>query len=118
MNTLDTAKKERCCSNAINSLSDGIEELQKAIEKHPLFADKLMELTKAEADQALNTYRRLNDNGRATGATIFLEEWCEFLEAVQNNDKSAARHELAQCIAMLLRIGIHIDDYMAKDKQD
>lgn len=112
MNTLDTAKKERCCSNAINSLSDGIEELQKAIEKHPLFADKLSCLDEEDVLSVLDAQRKANDSGLANASTIFHEEWYEFLEAVQNGDKAAARHELAQCIAMLLRIGIHLEDYI------
>lgn len=116
MNTLDTAKKERCCSDAISGLSDGIEELQKAIEKHPLFPDRLTDLKPEMIQCFLSRQREKNDTGpdTATGSTVFHEEWGEFLEAVQNGDKAAARHELAQCIAMLLRIWIHLEDYMAK----
>lgn len=116
MNTLDTANAVGFEKTVFDLVFYAREEIGIAVIKHPLFADKLSTLDKQSIDGELSARRFANDNGGATGSTIFYEEWYEFLEAVQNGDKAAARHELAQCIAMLLRIGIHLDDYMSKYK--
>jgi DNA-binding GntR family transcriptional regulator len=112
MNTLDTKKimETGCPVSIMTEMAEG--ELIKAVEKHPLFADKLSNLDKDMTGFFLSRQRLTNDKGEATGSSIFHEEWGEFLEAVYNGDADAARHELAQCMAMLLRIGIHIDDYI------
>lgn len=115
MNTLDTAKTLNIVDVSLLSASAG-NELRKAIEKHPLFPDRLSDLQPEMIQCFLSRQREKNDTGpdTATGSSVFHEEWGEFLEAVQNGDKAAARHELAQCIAMLLRIGIHLENYMPK----
>lgn len=116
MNTLDTLKKETYPRTGVRFANDALVELDKAIEKHRMFPDRLTDLKPEMIQCFLSRQREKNDTGpdTATGSTVFHEEWGEFLEAVQNGDKAAARHELAQCIAMLLRIGIHLEDYMAK----
>lgn len=120
MNTLDTAKKTGKGLNLFLMSDSSFEELHKAIEKHPMFPDRLSDLQPETIQCFLSRQREKNDTGpdTATGSTVFHEEWGEFLEAVQNGDRASARHELAQCIAMLLRIGIHLEDYMPNDKQD
>ena len=48
---------------------------------------------------------------KATCDTILLEEYCEMAEAVLLGDAHAARKEIVQCMAMLMRTYVHLPDY-------
>ena len=107
-------------------LKDAVTEFYRAVDKHPLWPESLVDDTNEEhlrrakqrIENELCKNRAFNDRdgGKfSTAATIFAEEWFEFLEAaVIKRDLVAARHELAQCMAMLLRIGVHLDDYVSE----
>ena len=108
---------------------DAVTEFYKAVDKHPLWPESLVYDTNEEhlrrakqrIENELCKNRAFNDRdgGKfSTAATIFAEEWFEFLEAaVIKRDLVAARHELAQCMAMLLRICTNLDDYMPGDEK-
>ena len=110
-------------------LKDAVTEFYRAVDKHPLWPESLVDDTNEEhlrrAKQRIEDELCKNmafndrDGGKfSTAETVFLEEWFEFLEAaVIKRDLVAARHELAQCMAMLLRIGVHLDDYLPDVKQ-
>lgn len=110
-------------------LKDAVSEFYRAVDKHPLWPESLVDDTNEEhlrrakqrIENELCKNRAFNDRdgGKfSTAETVFLEEWFEFLEAaVIKRDLVAARHELAQCMAMLLRIGVHLDDYVSEDEQ-
>jgi len=91
--------------------ADAISELERAIRKHPHFPSKLSYLDKHAASMLLDAFRDRNDNGRATGTTIFEEEFNEFLLEVFAGRPGHAREELVQAIAMLLRIYCHLGFY-------
>lgn len=107
-------------------LKDAVTEFYRAVDKHPLWPESLVDDTNEEhlrrAKQRIenelckNSAFNDRDGGKfSTAETVFLEEWFEFLEAaVIKRDLVAARHELAQCMAMLLRIGVHLDDYVSE----
>jgi hypothetical protein len=110
-------------------LKDAVTEFYRAVDKHPLWPESLVDDTNEEhlrrAKQRIENELCKNmafndrDGGKfSTAETVFLEEWFEFLEAaVIKRDLVAARHELAQCMAMLLRIGTYLDDYLPDVKQ-
>ena len=105
-------------------VKDATTEFYKAVEKHPLWPESLVydvneehiRCSKNKIKDELTKNRMFNDREKgllSTAETIFLEEWFEFLEsAVVRRDPVAARHELAQCMAMLMRIGVHLGDYL------
>lgn len=105
-------------------VKDATTEFYKAVEKHPLWPESLVydvneehiRRSKNKIKDELTKNRMFNDREKgllSTAETIFLEEWFEFLEsAVVRRDPVAARHELAQCMAMLMRIGVHLGDYL------
>lgn len=88
-------------------------ELMEAVAYYPEWPDVLhpnIEKVQRELENA----RELNETSdRFTAHSIFGEEYMEFLEAALLGDKVAARKELIQAIAMLLRIGCHLDDYVS-----
>lgn len=110
-------------------IKDAVTEFYKAVDKHPLWPESLvydvnkehLRRSKEQIEKELSRNRIINDrdgDSMQTAETIFAEEWFEFLEAaIIKCDKAAARHELAQCMAMLLRIGAHIDDYLPGDEK-
>ena len=107
-------------------IKDAVTEFYKAVDKHPLWPESLvydvnkehLRRSKEQIEKELSRNRIFNDRdgGKfSTAETVFLEEWFELLEAaVIKRDLVAARHELAQCMAMLLRIGVHLDDYLSE----
>lgn len=111
-------------------IKDAVTEFYKAVDKHPLWPESLvydvnkehLRRSKEQIEKELSRNRIFNDRdggSMPTAETIFAEEWFEFLEAaIIKCDKAAARHELAQCMAMLLRIGVHLDDYLPNDEQE
>lgn len=111
MNTLDT---ERVYTHAALKYmnNDAASELHAAINKHPLFADRLTHHTRAFVDMMVETNTAINDGGNTSADSIFSEEYNEFLQAVQRGDMSAARKELAQCMCVLQRIGLHLEHYV------
>jgi hypothetical protein len=108
---------------------DSITGFYRAVDKHPLWPESLvydvneehLRRSKTQIENELSRTRMFNDRdggAMSTAATIFLEEWYEFLEAaIIKRDRAAARHELAQCMAMLLRIGAHLDDYVPEEEK-
>ena len=110
-------------------VKDAVTEFYRAVDKHPLWPESLVDDTneehlrrakqRIENDLCKNRTFNDRDGGKfSTAETVFLEEWFEFLEAaVIKRDLVAARHELAQCMAMLLRIGTYLDDYLPDVKQ-
>ena len=96
-------------------IKDAVSEFYRAVDKHPLWPDVLTTIPQEEVEIALGWCRNQNDKAseHCSAYTIYSEEWFEFLEAaVIKRDRAAARHELTQCMAMLLRIGAHLDDYL------
>jgi len=98
--------------------ADAISELERAARLFPEWPAELNYHAEYEQAGNLKIARALNNNGLATGTTIFSEEWYEFLLATRKpGNKVAARIELVQAMAMLLRISCHLDDYVAKEVQ-
>ena len=95
--------------------ADAISELERAARLFPTWPAELKDHDEEEQEGNLKIARAMNDNGRATGTTIFAEEWYEFLLATRKpGNQVAARIELVQAMAMLLRISCHLGDYVAK----
>lgn len=93
--------------------ADAISELERAVRLHPEWPDQLNYHDEYEQEANLKIARALNDHDRATGTTIFSEEWYEFLLAARKpGNIVAARTELVQAMAMLLRISCHLGDYV------
>lgn len=93
---------------------DAFIELQHACNKFPMFPDKLTHIDLAGLARPLKDMRDMNDaNGgeQASAASVVLEEFLEFQQAVLQGDRTAARKELVQTIAMLLRTYIHLEHY-------
>lgn len=114
--TLDTMKKMD--KGALAALcADAITKLGRACEKFPTFPGELTNGDRQHIRWQLNNSRLLNDTAggeRATGHSVFGEEYYELQEAVVITcDLPAARKELVQSLAMLLRIAVHLDDYVA-----
>jgi len=97
-------------------LADVRRETLTAVEKHPVFPAELESHDAAHVGRMLAVCRELNDGKRkhvtATAGWIFREEWFEFLEQVHKGDEAAARQELAQCIAVLCRVGLNLKMHM------
>ena len=110
-------------------IKDAVSEFYRAVDKHPLWPESLvydvneehLRRSKTQIELELSRNRMFNDRdggATSTAATIFLEEWYEFLEAaIIKRDRAAAQHELAQCMAMLIRIGAHLDDYLPETEK-
>ena len=114
---LKTEFKER---ELLELLTDALKELQRACLKFPCFPDAFANSASIEsANRVLSAMRKVNDSNEgaaATAYTVFGEEWCELIEAISSKrDKAEARKELVQSIAMLLRISLHLDDYIKKE---
>ena len=100
----------------INLCADALTELERACRKHPDWPAKLTTCNADDVKIFLHDARKTNDNGQATAGSIFDEEYYEFIEAVMQGDAKAARHELTQAIAMLLRQYAHLDDFIKQYK--
>jgi len=94
---------------------EAMDELVSAVGKFPEWPDVLYPADSlGEVETQLNRARANNESENdCTGHSIFGEEYMEFLEAALNGDSEQARKELVQAIAMLLRIGCHLDDYVS-----
>jgi NTP pyrophosphatase (non-canonical NTP hydrolase) len=95
---------------------DAISELKRACGKFPTFPHRII----GEQDlwtsvkEELEQFRSLNDSegGKdASGSSVFFEEFFEFVQAVEKGDAEAARAELVQAMAMLMRIHCHLGEY-------
>lgn len=96
--------------------ADAISELERAARLHPEWPTELNYHDEDEQEGNLKIARALNEHGRATGTTIFSEEWYEFLLASRKpGNIVAARTELVQAMSMLLRIGCHLNDYVPRE---
>lgn len=97
--------------------ADAISELERATRIHPKWPTDLHYHDEEEQDAQLKIARAINDHGQATGSSIFAEEWYEFMQAARKpGNQVAARAELVQAMAMLLRIYCHLNDYMPRDR--
>lgn len=95
------------------------DELARATAKFPEFPGTFAPPPALESlPRVLKRIREMNDGAvNATAYSIFGEEWLEFVEAVAvRRDKAAARTELIQAMAMLLRMWQHVDAYVAVKK--
>ena len=98
--------------------ADAISELERAARLFPMWPDTLYPVQYGPSEVAAQLKRARYHNeteGLATGHSIFGEEYMEFLEAAMKpGNIVASRRELVQSIAMLLRIGCHLNDFIAK----
>ena len=93
--------------------ADAISELERAVRMFPEWPSELHFHDEEHQEDQLKITRAINDNGRASGSTIFCEEFLEFLQAARKpGNQVAARIELVQAMAMLLRIYCHLNDYV------
>ncbi len=89
-----------------------VAELVRATEKFPKHPRALTSMTLSDVRCALSGIRHRNgDLASTTAGLIFLEEFDEMIEASLLGDLTAARAECIQCIAMLLRIYVHLPTY-------
>lgn len=113
--TIDKASVAGICADAIS-------ELERATRLHPEWPDRLdLDQRQGNKNALLNLVRCQNDAGPengATGESILMEEVYEFLEAAAKpGNRAAARIELVQAMAMLLRIYCHLNDYIPQEAQ-
>lgn len=99
--------------------ADAISELERAVRLFPtspatLCSESISYVSsKAKIWKAINDGRFVKDDIHPTSATVFEEEYYEFLEAAMKpGNIVAARIELVQAMAMLIRIGCHLNDYV------
>lgn len=93
--------------------ADAISELERAVRLHPEWPTSLTGWTVEEIKGQLERVRHANDNGLATATSIFAEELLEVCEAARKpGNIVAARIELVQAVAMLIRISCHLNDYV------
>lgn len=98
--------------------ADAISELERAVRLHPEWPEELSPAGFQQTrviDSRLQTARQCNKyKHTCTAHSIFEEEYYEFIEAaLKPGNKVAARNELVQAIAMLLRISCHLNDYVS-----
>ncbi len=119
LHTMTEVGRQRSASRRGNPFlmaHDALAEVDLACGKFPLFPDRLLLPDEMQCDLArqLDMARQCNDTdggAHATGYSVFVEEFLEFCEAAQAGDLEAARKELTQAMAMLLRIGVHLEHY-------
>lgn len=75
----------------------------KAVEKHPQFTDRLCHADLDGVQSYLDDIRNYNDKNTPDFASILDEEIEEYLEASLLGDTEAARRELLDCAAVLMR---------------
>lgn len=96
-------------------------QLNLALAKHPKFADIIINHNiKYRVPEILRGNRLQNEEDNGDGAcafSILTEEVFEAVEAVINGNKVSARLELAQVLAMVFRIYLHLDDYLNNESQ-
>lgn len=93
----------------VNALFDlALTGLAKAVKKHPQFCAKATVGSLDEVRAALKREREWNDSCVAKGGlpnfdNILNEELLEYLEAAVSGDKKAAKHEIVDCVIVLIR---------------
>lgn len=93
--------------------ADAISELERDVRMDPNFPENLPYHSEEEHEDAVKIFRAINDHGRATGTTIFQEEFASFVVAANKpGNIVAARIELVRAMTMLLRISCHLNDYV------
>jgi len=100
--------------------ADAISELERAARLFPEWPSVLYPAGFLNEIEGQLSRARENNGAESTctAHSIFGEEYMEFLEAaLKPGNKVAARIELVQAMAMLLRISCHLDDYVAKEVQ-
>jgi hypothetical protein len=98
--------------------ADAISELERAARLHPEWPTELPYSAVEVYEHWLLITRAINDHERSTACSIFEEEWYEFLiSASKQGNIVAARSELVQAMAMLLRISCHLDAYVPREVQ-
>jgi hypothetical protein len=87
-----------------------------AVEKWPLFPDRLCLLGHGTVKDSVESFRSVNKKHPETtdARYVLLEEVMEMIDDANEGDAEAARRECAQCIAVLMRIWIHMDAYCGK----
>ena len=101
--------------------ADALRELERACEKFPMFPDTFTVSGLDRVRRTLATARVENDEDggeRATCATALQEEYSEMAEAVMTGDGHAARKGIVRCIAMLLRLYIHLPHYCETEQKE
>jgi hypothetical protein len=95
--------------------ADAISELERAVRLLPTWPSVLYPSDFLnEIENQLNRARENNHSeDKCTAHSIFGEEYMEFLEAAMKpGNIVAARIELVQAMAMLIRISCHLNDYV------
>jgi hypothetical protein len=93
--------------------ADAISELERAARMYPKWPSELTKANPESIQAELMVMRAYNSGNKITPVTIFGEEFFEFLEAACKPDNQiGSRIELVQSLAMLLRIGCHLTDYV------
>jgi hypothetical protein len=92
-----------------------LQELDRACIKFPTWPAKLVDYKSDEIGDIRKRLQEINDGKdekwNATANSIIMEELAETLEAAQKGDLVAARAELIQATAMLLRLYVHLPHY-------
>ena len=81
-----------------------LDQLKKAEEKHPIFADVYSTKELRVVRKCLKDLRERNSDGPYKADTILYEEVAEATEAWLQRDKEHCLEELAQCGAVILRM--------------
>lgn len=90
--------------NVGDNVEMALEELRQAFEKHPNFCDKFTQQTLIHARYDERVIKRKNAEGPYFADRLLEEEICEARTAWLEGDKKHCKQELAQCIAVLLRM--------------
>lgn len=81
-----------------------LDELRLALEKHPKFCDNFTQYTLIHARYDERVAKRKNAEAPYFADRLLEEEICEARTAWLEGDKKHCKQELAQCIAVLLRM--------------
>ena len=97
--------------------ADAISELERAVRLFPEWPSIIDSRVPEHYTYVLKFLREQNEEkvsyAPVCAASIFCEEWFEFLEAaIKPGNRVAARIELVQAMAMLIRISCHLNDYV------
>ena len=74
-----------------------------ACEKHPVFTDKVSHCDIVDIRRFLNECRKSNDEGNVSFASILEEELAEYIEASLVGNAEAAKRELLDVAAVIMR---------------
>jgi hypothetical protein len=110
---IDKAFLGRLCADAISNI-------ERSIEKHPSFPSSIQDPINDDIEIAqgmMYSLKRQNDSGKGHADTIANEEEWEFKCAVIQGHGPMAYQELVDLITVWLRVGLHLDDYVAKEVQ-